>query len=78
MFMVCWSFLKASYCLAPHVNSAHYFNSLDNSLVIEARPGINHLTLETLPKKLLSSLAVASLLMVAMIVTLAGSTLMPF
>ena len=77
MSMVYWSLLKPSYCSAPHVNSAHFFNNLDNPLVIEARPGINHLTLETLPKKLLSSLAVVSLLMVAMTVTLAGSTLMP-
>lgn len=74
--MACWSFWKASYYSVSYMNSAPFFNSLDNPWVIEVRLGINLLIWETLPKKLLSSLTTIGIFMITMVVVLARSMLM--
>ena len=72
-----YTFLKASWHSVNQWNRAPFFKSGAKAEVIAARPRINLLMYDSLPKKLFSSLCVVGGFIVAMADALAGSTSIP-
>jgi hypothetical protein len=75
--MMSCTFSKASWHSIDQWNGAPFFKSGAKAEVTAARPGINLLMYDSLPKKLFSSLCVVCGFIVAMADALARSTLIP-
>ena len=75
--IICCSLLKAVCCAFPYSKLCPFLSNLVKAVVIDANPGMNLRIYETFPKKFFNSFTVAGGLIVAMAMTLAGSTSMP-
>ena len=75
--MICYSLLKAIYCVSTHSKLCPFLSNLVKAEVIDANLGMNLRIYETFPKKLFNSFTVAGGLIVAMAVALADPHLFP-
>ncbi len=77
LVIMSYTFLKACWHLIDQWNGAPFFKSGEKAEVTAARPGINLLIYDSLPKKLFSSLCEVGGFIVAMADSLVGSTSIP-
>ena len=77
LVMMSCTFSKASWHSVDQWNGAPFFKSGAKAEVTAAKPGINLLMYDNLPKKLFSSLCVVGGFIVAMADAIAGSTSIP-
>ena len=75
--MIYFSLLKVVCCVSLHSKLCPFLSYLVKVEVIDANPGMNLRIYETFPKMLFNSFTMASGLIVAMVVALAGSTSIP-
>ena len=75
--MICYSLLKAIYCVSTHSKLCPFLSNLVKAEVIDTNPGMNLRIYETFPKKLFNSFTMAGGLIVAIVVALVGSTSIP-
>ena len=75
--IICCSFQKAFCYSPPHSKLCHFFSNFAKAEVIDAKPGINLLIYDILPKKLFNSLIVDGGFMVTSVVSFARLTSTP-